>query len=180
MASTSLNLPIEGGSGSGSGVADATKIRVEIFESIGAGTSGTITKPFGTILLNQFGGTTDAVLAKISSSKPIQENVVDGSGNIIATTFDASGNYSFSGTPSAYPVAVCYVVEVAIEDYDDTYANIISTHYYSGISASSIADGSVTDTEFKYLNTVTSNVQDQLDAKEVQENFSQAFLTMGS
>jgi len=32
-----------------------------------------------------------------------------------------------------------------------------------GVDAIKIADGSVTNTEFQYINTVTSNVQDQLD-----------------
>lgn len=35
----------------------------------------------------------------------------------------------------------------------------------AAIDASKIADGSVSNTEFQYLSTVTSNVQDQLDAK---------------
>ncbi len=36
----------------------------------------------------------------------------------------------------------------------------------TGIDAVKIADGSVTNTEFQYINTVTSNVQTQLDAKQ--------------
>lgn len=35
----------------------------------------------------------------------------------------------------------------------------------AGIDASKLADGSVSNTEFQYINSVTSNVQDQLDSK---------------
>ncbi len=33
----------------------------------------------------------------------------------------------------------------------------------AGIDTTKIADGSVTNTEFQYINSLTSNVQDQLD-----------------
>jgi ferric-dicitrate binding protein FerR (iron transport regulator) len=38
----------------------------------------------------------------------------------------------------------------------------------SGINATAIADGTVTSTEFQYINTVTSNVQIQLDTKSAK------------
>ena len=38
----------------------------------------------------------------------------------------------------------------------------------SGINATAIADGTVTNTEFQYINTVTSNVQTQLDTKSAK------------
>lgn len=38
----------------------------------------------------------------------------------------------------------------------------------TGIDATKLADGSVTSTEFQYINTVTSNVQTQLDAKALK------------
>lgn len=168
-----LNLDYFQAAAGGGGVADGKKLRVEYFEEIGAGTSGTVTLPTGaTILLNQFGGPTDAVLTKVSASKPIPENVVDGSGNILSTTFDASGNWSLSGTPSAYPIAICYVFEVPIADYDDNDPNIISSYKYSGISATAIANGTVTDAEFQYLGTVTSNIQTQLDGKQASLGYT--------
>ena len=36
----------------------------------------------------------------------------------------------------------------------------------TGISATKIADGTISDTEFQYLNNVSSNIQTQLDAKQ--------------
>jgi hypothetical protein len=44
-------------------------------------------------------------------------------------------------------------------------AGITDAKVATGIDAAKLADGSVSNTEFQYLSTVTSNVQDQLDAK---------------
>ena len=35
----------------------------------------------------------------------------------------------------------------------------------TGINANKLADGSVTNAEFKYINSLTSNAQTQLDSK---------------
>lgn len=43
-------------------------------------------------------------------------------------------------------------------------SEIADAHLQPGIGAAKIADGSVSDTEFQYLNGVTSNIQTQLDA----------------
>jgi hypothetical protein len=48
-------------------------------------------------------------------------------------------------------------------------ADLAASDLPTGIDAAKIADGSVSNAEFQYLNSVTSNVQDQLDAK-VDEN----------
>lgn len=51
----------------------------------------------------------------------------------------------------------------------------------SGIDASKIADGSVSSTEFQYINTVTSNVQTQLDSKAPVSHFhTEAFIAAAS
>ena len=42
---------------------------------------------------------------------------------------------------------------------------IANSQVASGIDATKIADGSVTSTEFQYINTLSSNAQTQLDAK---------------
>ena len=44
-------------------------------------------------------------------------------------------------------------------------ATSISTTLASGIDATKIADGSVTSTEFQYINSLSSNAQDQINAK---------------
>lgn len=47
----------------------------------------------------------------------------------------------------------------------------------SGIDATKIADGSVTSTEFQYINTLTSNAQTQIDGKAAN---TEAFVTLGT
>ena len=47
----------------------------------------------------------------------------------------------------------------------------------SGIDATKIADGSVTSTEFQYINTLTSNAQTQIDGKAAN---TEAFVTLGN
>ena len=47
-----------------------------------------------------------------------------------------------------------------------TSTNLGVTTLASGIDATKIADGTVTDTEFQYINTLSSNAQTQLDAKQ--------------
>ena len=48
---------------------------------------------------------------------------------------------------------------------NNTITNIGDSELSSGISATKLADGSVSNTEFQYLNGVTSAIQTQLDAK---------------
>lgn len=52
-----------------------------------------------------------------------------------------------------------------IDGGTNTLQNIPSSALSSGVDASKIADGSVSNTEFQYINSLTSNAQDQLDAK---------------
>ncbi len=52
-----------------------------------------------------------------------------------------------------------------INGSNNTITNIGSSSLSAGIDAAKIADGSVSNTEFQYLNTVSSNVQTQLDGK---------------
>ena len=75
--------------------------------------SGTITIPQGaTILLDSFQDLEDALVSQVSSGKPTFNAAVDGSGTRISTTFDTSGNYSLSATPSSYPVAIIWRVTI--------------------------------------------------------------------
>lgn len=90
----------------------------EIFELISA-TSGTVTIPTnGTIVLNQYTGAGDCLILRVdgANNRPIDEPARDGSGAIITSTFDGSGNYSLSGTPEAYPVAIVY--QISLKEID--------------------------------------------------------------
>jgi len=46
-----------------------------------------------------------------------------------------------------------------------TVGTISASHLPTGIDAAKIADGSISNTEFQYLNNVSSNIQTQLDSK---------------
>jgi len=50
----------------------------------------------------------------------------------------------------------------------------------SGINANKIADGTVSNTEFQYINSVTSNVQDQIDVIGAPDSDSKTVFTISS
>ena len=103
-------------------------VETDRFVSIGSGTSGTVTPPSGsTITLDAFGGALDAVVSTISNGKYTDISAKDAAGNIIATTFDAGGNWVFSGTPSAYPVAIIYHVIQPLLTFDPTDTDIVGS-----------------------------------------------------
>jgi len=52
-----------------------------------------------------------------------------------------------------------------IDADNNTITNIGDSELSSGINATKIADGSISNTEFQYLNGVSSNIQTQLDSK---------------
>lgn len=56
----------------------------------------------------------------------------------------------------------------SIDANDNTITNIGDAELTTGINANKIADGSVSNTEFQYINSVTSNVQTQIDSKASQ------------
>jgi len=101
-------------------------VRTSRFATISSGTSGTITLPPNSqVVLDDFGGSTDAVLSKIVSGKPNYENVKTVGFTVIATSFDSAGNYSITGTPSSYPIAIIYRVRQQIKDFDSTSSDIL-------------------------------------------------------
>lgn len=104
------------------GGAGAATIKATYFATISSGTtSGTITKPAGTnatLIMDEWGTDTDAILSTMENGKPTFESPRDASGNIITTTFDTSGNYTFSGTPSpAADHALIYVYTAPLSDF---------------------------------------------------------------
>lgn len=124
MASVQKKLGSAAGGGGGSDLGDIY-VRSTRFEIISAGTSGTVTLPSNSsVILDDFGGTVDAIVTKVSGGRPLNEHALTAEGHVIATTFDASGNYSFTGTPAAYDVAVVYRVKQLIENYDSDANNI--------------------------------------------------------
>lgn len=100
-------------------------VRTTRFVSIGAGTSGTVTLPSNAaVVLNDFGGTVDAVVLQISSGSPLKSPALTATGTVVSATFDSSGNWVFSGAPVAYPVALVYRVQQTLSNFDSTSSDI--------------------------------------------------------
>lgn len=81
-------------------------------------TAGTITIPTGaTIVLDQFQGGADAFCSTIVNGKQTLVFPVDSSGTPVdVATFNALGAYTLTGTPSAYPVALIYILKIKAKD----------------------------------------------------------------
>jgi hypothetical protein len=104
-------------------------VRTTRFISISSGTTGTVTLPTAsTVILDDFGGTVDAVVTTISGGRPTFQAAQTSAGVIVSATFDSSGNYVLSGTPSAYPVALVYRIYQALDDFDSTSSDIIGDY----------------------------------------------------
>jgi nitrogen fixation protein len=91
--------------------------KILYFETISS-TTGTITKPTGaTILLDQFYSGGDALVETLSNGQPTGQSPLTIGGTVVSvTSFDTSGNYVLSGTPSAYPVALVYIFKIKAID----------------------------------------------------------------
>lgn len=118
----------------------AKSVRTTRFVSIGSGTSGTVTLPSNaTVILDDFGGTVDAVVTQISGGKPTQIPALTSTGVVVATTFNGSGNWAFSGTPVSYPVAIVYRVSQTLTNFDSNSSDIWGgTEFHDVLAA---ADG---------------------------------------
>lgn len=93
--------------------------------------TGTITIPTGaTIVLDQFQGGADAFCSTIVNGKPTLVFPVDSSGIAVdVATFDALGNFTLTGTPSAYPVALIYILKIkAIDQGNLVEADIVEEY----------------------------------------------------
>lgn len=110
-------------------------VRTTRFASIGAGTSGAVTLPANAIVvLDDFGGGVDAVVTTISVGRPTFSHAFTVTGDLVTTSFDAGGNYSFSAAPSAYPVALVYRVRQKLSEFDSTSSDIIGDYDVEGIN----------------------------------------------
>ncbi len=101
--------------------------KIVYFTTISAA-SGTITIPQGaTILLDQFPNGVDAYVSQVDANGqptgilPKTSLGVD----VVVSSFDALGNYTLSGTPSSFPVALIYVLKIKAIDYNNLVVNNI-------------------------------------------------------
>lgn len=101
-------------------------VRSTRFISVGSGTTGTVSLPASSsVVLDDFGGTVDAIITGESGGRPNFSAAVSAGGTVIATTFNSSGDYVLSGTPSSYPVDLIYRVSQALKNFDSTSTDII-------------------------------------------------------
>lgn len=129
-------IVVSGGTGvPASLISDITTLKNNVykviyFAQVSSGTSGTITIPSGaTIILGELPGNIDVLTSTLSGGFPTDTSPITAGSVVVTATLDASGNYTLSGTPSAYPIALIYVLTIKAIDYNSlTTGNIIE--YY--------------------------------------------------
>ena len=94
--------------------------KITYFAEISAAT-GTITKPTGSaILLDQFAGGVDAYVSTIANGQPTGNFPTTAGGVAVdVSSFNTLGNFTLSGTPSGYPVALIYILKIKAQDYSN-------------------------------------------------------------
>jgi hypothetical protein len=110
-------------------------VRTTRFASTGSTTGAVALPPNSTVVLDDFGGGVDAVITTISAGYPTFSHAFTAAGDIVTTSFDAGGNYTLSGAPSAYPVALIYRVRQTLSDFDSTSGDIIGDYDVESIDA---------------------------------------------
>ena len=79
-------------------------VKAMYFATISSGTTtGTITKPAGgtaTLVMDEWGTSTDAILCTMAEGKPTLISPVTAEGVVVGTSFNIAGEYTFDGTPS--------------------------------------------------------------------------------
>lgn len=131
-------------------------VRTTRFELISSGTSGSVSlPPEAVVVLDDFGGTVDAVVSKVSSGKPTYASAKTSTNDVVATLFDSDGNWVLSGTPSSYPVAIIYRVRQKLSEFDSLATNIIGIPTTKSESADAAAWGDI-----------SGNIQDQTDLQD--------------
>ena len=154
-------------------------VRTTRFAIISSGSSGTITIPANSeVVLDDFGGTVDAVVSQVSGGKPTLQSAKTASQTVVATSFDTSGNWVFTGTPSSYPVAILYRVRQTMTNFDSTSADIFGNSTVEQITKTDLNLGNVDNTSDlnKPISTAT---QTALDNKANLTNV-QVFLSSGT
>ena len=145
-------------------------VRNTRFATISSGTSGTIAIPSEQeIILDDFGGTIDAVVTTISGGRPTSSPAQTIGGSVVFTTFDTGGNYTLIGTPSSYPVAIIYRVRQKFSTYVDTDFNIIGYATYDVVSSVNGKTGNVV------LNAIDVGALDAVNALTVELEWDQLY-----
>lgn len=78
---------------------------------------------------------------------------------------DNSTDVTLAGTPDYITIAGQVITRNQIDLTTDVTGALPNANIATGLDAAKIADGTVSNAEFQFINTVTSNVQTQLDGK---------------
>lgn len=117
-------------------------VRTTRFAIISSTTSGSVTLPPNSeVVLDDFGGTVDAVVSQVASGKPSLVPAVTATDEVIATSFTSDGAWVFSGTPSSYPVAIIYRVRQRFFQFDSTSSDIFGIPTVIGSSGAPGPEG---------------------------------------
>ena len=117
---------------------------------IGQGAGDNITTGDGNVII---GSTIDA-----PSATGDRQLVIAGYDGTTTTTWisgDSSGNVTIGGA----------LTGTTIDASNNTISNVGNSQLISGIDAAKISSGSVSNTEFDYLDGVTSSIQTQMDIR---------------
>jgi hypothetical protein len=99
-------------------ILENNELKILYYTSINTAT-GTITIPTNaTVILDDFPQGLDAVAETIVNGKPSGLSPSTAGGvSVTVSSFDTAGNYTLSGTPSGFPVALLYVLKIKAIDY---------------------------------------------------------------
>lgn len=111
------------------------ELKVTYFVQINSNT-GTIVIPTGaTILADQFPGGVDAYVSTLDTGEPTGDYPQTAGGvDVDVASFDTLGNYTLTGVPSIYPVALIFVLKIKLKDIGNlTMSNIVEYQYEDGV-----------------------------------------------
>ena len=93
------------------------ELLITYYEVVSGASSGNqVTVPTsGVIQLDKFGASKDAILSKIDgNNNVVWESPKDSLGNVVTTSMDVNGNYTFSSTPVDANVAIIYAFKISV------------------------------------------------------------------
>lgn len=121
------------------------EVLFELYEIITTGVTGTVNIPNGgTILLDRYENAGDAICAMVdNNNRPIPEPVYSATGTpVVVQSFNIYGNWHLSTQPSAYPVAIIYIIKIKQKDVDKVPLGSIVSSTVEGLEEH-IADSTV-------------------------------------
>jgi len=80
----------------------------------------------GTILLDRFGSSEDAILSRVDGNNiPTYESPRDVTGNVVTASLALDGTYIFSSTPTDVSLALIYTFKISANDYHYVDINFV-------------------------------------------------------